>query len=168
MAKRHYKLDSLLSDEDRPEYEALLRRPAVEVDEALAWLEGRGYEISRSAVHRHKRSFEETLMEVRRSAEMAASFAAVAKESGVEGMSEAALLRFSQLSMEHLMQIESGGDMEAGELLKLSMAIRQQVGSARDLRKALAEKFDREAKKLLTKREITAADIDAARKAMFG
>ena len=35
-------------------------------------------------------------------------------------------------------------DIDAGELLKLAMSIRQQVGSARDLRKSLAEKFEKE------------------------
>ena len=144
MAKRHYKLDSLLSPEDRPAYEALLRQPATTVDEAFAWLEERGVEVSRSAVHRHKRTFEETLSGVRRSAEMAQSFAQVARESGVEGMTEAALARFSQLLMEKLMQIDGDADIDAGELLKLAMSIRQQVGSARDLRKSLAEKFEKE------------------------
>ncbi|MGE5608938.1 MAG: phage protein Gp27 family protein [Bacillota bacterium] len=155
---RHFKVLDILSDADRAEYEALLRQPSTTVDAALEWLAARGYSISRGAVHNHKRSFAEVLNGVKRSAEMAASFAQVAKDSGVEGLSEASLARFQQLMMEKLMELDPQDGLDSSELLNLSIALKTAVGTKQQIEKL---KADFEAKN-------RAAVEEAAKKAQAG
>jgi hypothetical protein len=54
---RHFKVNDLLSDADRPAYEELLRRPSTTIDVAHAWLTERGLQVCRGAVHNHFRHF---------------------------------------------------------------------------------------------------------------
>src|SRR3954465_7285771 len=51
----HYKVDELLRPEHRDVYLAMVRHPATRLDDAHAWLLARGYQLSRSAVTRHRR-----------------------------------------------------------------------------------------------------------------
>jgi hypothetical protein len=170
---RHFKVLDILSDADRAEYEALLRQPSTTVDAAFEWLESRGYSISRGAVHNHKRSFEEVLQGVRRSSEMAASFAAVAKDAGAAGMNDALLARVQQMMMEWLFDQDENTQFEAKDWESLAKALNH-AANAKQRIEDVRTKFDAEMKKLQavqTEKKgggITAADIADVRKAIFG
>lgn len=51
----HFKIDETLKPADRENYLALVRSPHMRVDDAHAWLLAQGYDVSRSAVARHRR-----------------------------------------------------------------------------------------------------------------
>jgi len=170
---RHFKVDEFLqtkTPEERAEYDAIARDARTTVDAAQAWLVEHGYDGSRHSTANHKKSFDEVLKGVRRSAEMASSFGQVLREGGTEHINEAVLGRFQQLLMGKLMEMEAE-DADTGDLLKLAMSVRQTIGSAKDLRKMLAEKFEQEmtaeAQKR-TDRTITPEQIADARKRIFG
>lgn len=123
---RKFKVDEVLADlgpKERDAYQALLRQPASTVDDALKWLAEHGCQVSRGAVWKHRRNYQDVLDGVRRSAEMARAFAAVAREGGVETLGEASLARFQQLMTEKLMRLDSEGELDAKELAMLSQAM---------------------------------------------
>ncbi len=141
---RKYRVDQVLaapevSDADRAEYQALLRQPATTIDDLLDWLDERGFAVSRGAVWKHRRNFQETLDGVRRSAELARAFADVAREGGVESLGEASLARFQQIMAEKLLSIDVDGDMDAKELLQLSMAMNQAATTKQRIEKVKRE-----------------------------
>src|SRR6476469_4680973 len=51
----HFKIDETVRAEHRAIYLALVRSPHMRVDDAHAWLLAQGYDVSRSAVARHRR-----------------------------------------------------------------------------------------------------------------
>jgi hypothetical protein len=171
MAKAHYKIDELLTEEsERAEYEQLARQPGTTIDDLWEWLRGKGFSIARSSVARHKRSFDELSASVRRSSETAAAFASVAKDAGIAGLADASLGRFQQLLMEKLFQMDSEEELSAGDLMKLSMALKTAVG-AKNAIMDLQSKFDAVMAEKTSKRTdgtISAEDITDARKRIFG
>ncbi len=148
---RKYKVDELLaapevSDAERQEYQALLRQPAATIDDLLGWFEDKGFAISRGAVWKHRRNFEEQTASLRRSAEMARAFVDVAKTESVESISDAALFRLSQVLMEQSMLLDAEGDINPKDLVNMTKAIRNLIGGKREVedlkrlqRDALAE-----------------------------
>jgi len=125
---RKYKVDELLAEltaEEVQEYKAILRQPAATIDDLLEWFAapGRDCKISRGAVWKHRRNYQDLLDGVRRSAEMARAFADVARSGGVEALGEASLARFQQLMTEKLLQMDADEQLDAKELRQLSMAM---------------------------------------------
>lgn len=131
---RHFKIDDVLSDEHRQEFERFARLNRTTIDELGEWLTGHGYRISRGAVHNWKKDFDKTLDGVRQSAELAASFAQVAKENGAAGLADATWARFQQILMEKLFEI--GADDESptpGDLMKIGVAMKSAIGAKQQI-----------------------------------
>ncbi len=136
-----FKINRILSREHRAEYEALARDGRETGERLMGWLHERGYAISKKAVLRHRRNFQEMLEGVRRSAELAAAFALVGKEYGLDSLSQASLGRLEQLLMEKLFAMEAESDLETNELAKLASAMNG-AASARQRRASLEEKYE--------------------------
>lgn len=141
---RHFKIDDVLAEEHREMFRELLRQPAMTIDGLCEWLGAKGYRISRSAVGGYRQNFNKVLEDVRRSSEMAGAFVEMAKKSGGAELAGASLSRFQQLLMEKLMSLSSEEDgIDAGELMKLSIALKTAVGAQRgieELRMEFAKK----------------------------
>jgi hypothetical protein len=175
---RHFKIDDVLAEEDREAFRDLLRKPSSTIDGMCDWLAEHGYEISRTAVRNYRTNFNEVLEGVRRSSEMARDFVNIAKNAGGADLAGASLSRFQQLLMEKLMSLsnddedgEGGGGLDAGELMKLSIALKTAVGAQQGIEELKADyqkRFNAEAGKLAGKHSITQEDIDVVRKAVFG
>lgn len=113
---RHFKVDEVLAAEDRIPYETLLLDPRQTVDSLTAWLHARGYStVSRAAVHRHRRHFEQDVQEIRKSAKIAGQFAAIARAQGGAGsLADASQFRLEQMFLERLFGMK-GDDRLSGK-----------------------------------------------------
>src|SRR5215211_533905 len=91
----HYKVDHLLAPPDAAVYESLLLAPRTTIDAAHAWLTGRGYGLSRSAVARHRRRFLASRQAARQklaeSEHVLRRVLLAAKEAGPDGFAAALL-----------------------------------------------------------------------------
>lgn len=170
---RKYKADELLAELTTPEveeYQAILRQPAATIDDLLEWFADKGCKISRGAVWKHRRNFEEQTESLRRSAEMARAFVDVAKDESIESISDAALFRLSQVLMEQSMLLDAEGDIDPKDLVNMTKAIRNLIGGKKDI-EDLRERFDKATKAMQNKAgksAITDEDIDEVRKKVFG
>ena len=122
---RHFKIDEMLSPDDRTAYEALLLDPKQTVDSLLAWLKARGYvDITRSSVQRHRRYFETDVKEIRKSAKVAGQFAALARaHGGAGGLADAGQFRFEQMFLERLFSMEKDDRMTGKEWSEFGKAM---------------------------------------------
>ena len=121
---RHFKLDAQLAPHDRPAYEALLLDPRQTVDSLLKWLHDRGYDVSRGGVHRHRRKFEEDVLDIRKDAAAACHYAALARaHGGPSGLADAGQFRLEQLFVEQLFRMKKGDERAAKEWLDLGRAM---------------------------------------------
>ena len=101
--KGRLKLDVILSEPDRTEYEALLADGKTSVQAAWAWLKGRGYRVGYNAVCNHRRLFCHEAEHLRRAARAAAAYATAADAAGgPEAFSAAALTKINHLAMDRL------------------------------------------------------------------
>ena len=141
------KVDAMLSDADRPAYEALLRDPKVTVVAARAWLRARGYPIGVRAIARHRRDFAKTISQLRETARFANALGALARTHGTTFLSDATLTRLQQLVMERLMQAgrKKGGKrqtIDTKELGELSKIVKDAVGTRKHV-EAMRSDFER-------------------------
>lgn len=101
--KGRFKIDVLLSDADRPAYDALLSSPRTTGTSAWGWLKSRGYKVGLTAVLNHKRQFDRDNEQLRRAARAASAYASAADSlGGPEAFSAAALTKINELAMAHL------------------------------------------------------------------
>jgi hypothetical protein len=112
----HFKVDETLRPEHRENYLALVRSPQMRVDDAHAWLRAQGYELSRSAVARHRRhqllSDAERDLELRR----AAQFARVTSRGPLAADHIAgARVRLQQIVFERLVDLQAPTDADRRE-----------------------------------------------------
>jgi hypothetical protein len=157
---RHHKVAEFLHGqpaEVQAQYEALLRNPASTVEDLFGWLLDQGYDGGRTSVHTHRRSFSETLEGVRRSAELARAFASVARTEGIEGVSDAALMRMQQVLMEQSFLLDAQGDLDPADLVNMTNAIGNVIKAKRHV-EALRQEFEAKQK----------AALEAAQKAAAG
>lgn len=112
-----------MNDAEKAEYTAILRSPAATINDCMGWLHEHGYQISRGAVWKHRRNFQETLESVRQTAELTRAFVGVAREYGAESFGEANLTRLQQVIGEKLMRINLDDEIDSKELVQLSMAM---------------------------------------------
>lgn len=156
---RKYRVDEVLAEldaADRAAYEELLRRPATTINDLLAWLSERGLQVSRGAVWKHRRNFQDVLDGVRRSAEMARAFADVARQGGIESLGEASLARFQQLMTEKLLSLDAEGEMDSKELLQLSMAMNA-AATTRQRIETVKREFEERQREALDRAQAAAA-----------
>lgn len=141
------KVDALLSDEDRPAYETLLRAPDTTTASARAWLRARGYPVGLDAVARHRRDFAKVVKQLRETARFADALGSLARTHGTTVLSDVTLTRLQQLVMERLMRAgrRKGGKRQAidtKELGELSKIVKDAVGTRKNV-EAMRSDFER-------------------------
>jgi hypothetical protein len=116
----HFKIDEMLRPEHRENYLALVRSPHMRVDDAHAWLLAQGYQLSRSAVARHRRRLlladGADGLDLRRAAE----FARVMSGGGLGAPPAAdfvagAHVRFQQLVFDRLVDLQTPTEKDRRE-----------------------------------------------------
>ena len=164
---QHFKVHDLLSRAELDELEAFAREPGRTIDECHEWLQAHGFTISRTAVFRWFRNFRSE-DRFRTSQELAKNLVETAKREGTIAVNDANTLLLSSMLQNKLLQLESQEDAPTKELWGVSMALKNVVATKTEVEEQKG-RFDQAAKALLgKKREITQADIDEVRKAVFG
>jgi hypothetical protein len=174
---RKYKVDELLAEltaEEVEEYKAILRQPAATIDDLMEWFAGKDCKVSRGAVWKHRRNYQDVLDGVKQSAELARAFGQVVRETGVTGMNDAIMGRFQQLQMEWAFTQLDGGALSPEDLERFAKSMNQ-AASAAQRNEDLRERFESAMKAIQARAEgragksaITDDDIAEVRKAVFG
>lgn len=159
-----------LSADELKLLEAFAREPGRTVDQCVDWLEAHGVtQVSRSAVGRWKQKFDAN-DKLRAASELAADVLETAKQSGSVGIGDAATHTLSQLLFESLLRMQGQDQVKSGELLKLSMALKNamQTKSEIDELRAKGREQMEQLKSAAKARAITPEMIDQVSKAVFG
>jgi hypothetical protein len=139
------KLDDLLRDEHRPEYESMILRGAT-LNDLRAWLRARAYDVGRSTVVRHRQEFMRESREIERSSRTALRFARLARGSGAK-FSDAAIGGLQQTLVEFFTRQQQNCTVNAKDLDLLAKAVDHFIGTNKkvvDVRKELASAANRE------------------------
>jgi hypothetical protein len=141
---RQFKVEELLNGREMEDLRVYAAEPGRSVDELLDWVLERGYTLGRSSVGRWKQSFDEELLKERfsRSGEMARNLVEVAKQGAV-AVSDAALLQLTQVLFEQMAKLDGDGKIESAELVNLSRALKNAVGTKQgieDLRQEMQQR----------------------------
>lgn len=169
---QHFKVEELLSPEELEELGKWIRQVngTRKVDEVHEWIQARGYTLGRTAVHNWMQRFREQLMAERfgRSSELARAIKAAVEGGSFDDIAAAANQQLVNVVFEQSARLQEDGDLDAEQVLLMTQSLKNLVGTKAQHTKMLAEKFDAKRKELSAKREITQADLDAVRKAVFG
>jgi hypothetical protein len=168
---QHFKISDTLSSEHRQEFEALARDPKTTIDGLLEWLSAHGYQIGRSSVGRWKKDFNQTLQDVKTTAEMASALGSAVRQGGMSQLNDAILGRVQQLQLQWALSQLDGGDLTPEDLERIGKALNHTTQAAQrneDLRETVSAQMAKLETKVKTGGVITAADLADARKAVFG
>ena len=146
---RHFKVHELLSERELEDLRAYAREPGRTIDELHQWVLEKGYTLSRGAVGNWKQMFDEELLQerFRRSGEFARNVVEVAKQGAV-AVSDAALLQLTQVLFEQMARLDGDGQIDSGDLLNLSTALKTAVGTKQGIEK-LKQEFARREREAL-------------------
>jgi hypothetical protein len=139
--RRFLRIDRLIPEELRADYEALISDPRTRTEDVIAWLVARQLSASRSAIERHRNRFLTKMDRLRRDARHAEMVVKVAKESGITGLAEAALVKLEQFLLEFYTQTRRDGGIEPEQLTQLTKAMVDVMGT-RKIADALRREFE--------------------------
>jgi hypothetical protein len=144
------KIDKTLSPEHAAEYERFLSDRRHTLDDAEAWLEARGYVISRSATDTHRRRFRQMQRNMRASARLATAMTSKAAEgpAGRLIFADGMMLRSEQVLMEQLVGINELEQVSPDQLKNLSTCVASTVAS-RERYEAVRARFEASNRKAL-------------------
>lgn len=132
MAKPRIEME--LSEADLAEFRRLLATGRLTIDGLTLWLEGRGYAISRSAVGRYAKDFDEVAARLRESREMAEAIVRELGPEATDGRQGRLLVEMLRtLVNEHLMKKLRGedGGLDPQQFMFLAKALKDAAGAAR-------------------------------------
>src|SRR5439155_126445 len=105
----------------------------------------------------------------RRSGELALAIKNAVNGGNFDDIASAANQQLVNVVFEQVTRLQTNEQIDSEEVVSMTRALKNLVGTKAQHTKMLAEKFDQQAKALVTKkREITQADLDEVRKAVFG
>lgn len=138
---RTFKVIEELSADELEELRAFTRARHRTVDECHEWIQAHGYTMHRSAVGTWKQDDEDqqTAERFHRSRGTVTAIMAAYKETGSVGISDASQLQLSQVLFERILQIDAAGEAESGDLLKLAMALKTNVGTKQGIERLREE-----------------------------
>ena len=142
---KHFKVDAVLTDEQRADYERLLARPTTTVADLRAFLRACGHRVCRSAVSRHRRSWNADLKRLREVARMAASFCELSRTHGAGAVAEASHARFEMMLMESLFQLPGARQIPPAEWQQMSRTLQGVIATRRTV-EAMRAEYDAKAK----------------------
>lgn len=113
--RSHSAISRALTEDDRKELHKKLATPGITYDDIVGWLNGKGYEISRSAVGRYGKDFSARLERLKVVEEKAKAIISEVGDALV--MEEAAAKLFTHKVLEHLLTIDDLSGQKFGTLM---------------------------------------------------
>ncbi|MEX2630018.1 MAG: phage protein Gp27 family protein [Tistlia sp.] len=158
------KIETELAPADLTEFQRMLATGRLSIDGLVLWLEGRGYEISRSSVGRYAQSFEEVSKRLRESRQVTDALVAELGDAAAQGKQGRLLVEMTRtLVFDLLMKLQSGQqEMDAAAVMKLGKGLAELARALRldqDFELKLREQLVEE----IVKKAIEAAQRGAAK-----
>lgn len=153
------RIETELVETDLKEFRRLLATGRLTIDALTLWLEGRGYQISRSAVGRYTKDFEGVAARLRESRAMAETIVKEIGPGAVDGKQGRLLVEmFRVLVNDHLMKKLQGDEtgLEPQELMFLAKSLKDAAGAAR-----LDQDFEAKVNEAAAKMAAAAVDEEA-------
>lgn len=121
-----------LSVEDRGEFDRLLGTGRLTLDGLVLWLAGKGYEISRSSVHRYKSRYDQWAARIRRSREATQVLAAELGDAAVQGQHGRRLVEMARILVDDFMStLPEDRQLDAKEIALLGKGMAELARAAR-------------------------------------
>lgn len=118
------RIEAELSEADLAEFRRLLSTGRLSIDGLTTWLEGKGYEISRSAVGRYSQNFERIAARLRQSREVTTALVAELGDSASQGKQGRLLVEMARaLVFDMISKIDSGEDLETKDVMMLGKGL---------------------------------------------
>ncbi|MEQ8346167.1 MAG: DUF3486 family protein [Sneathiellaceae bacterium] len=149
------KIEADLAEADLAEFRRLLATGRLTIDSLVTWLEGRGYEISRSSVGRYAQNFEQVAQKLRQSRQVTDALVAELGDAASQGKQGRLLVEMTRsLVFDMLMklQVEGAGGLDPKDtmmlgkgLAELGRALRYDQDFETKIRQQLAAEIRQEA-----------------------
>jgi hypothetical protein len=142
---KHFRVDAVLNDADRAEYEKLLAHPNTTIKQLQAFLAAKGHHVCRSAVSRHRQDHHIEFKRLREVSRMAQSFCDLTRDNGPGVIAEANHARFEMLLMESLFNVPGAKEMPPEQWERMAKTIGNAVATRRSVEEMRAD-YDRRAR----------------------
>lgn len=159
------RIETDLSGGDLAEFQRLLATGRLTIDGLTIWLEGKGYEISRSAVGRYAQRFEEIAADLRESRQMTEGLVAELGDAAAQGKQGRLLVELARTLVFRLMTKlrEDGASVSTKDVAMLGKGLAELARALRldqDFETKVAERAAREERERNAQTAATAA-VDA-------
>jgi len=174
-------VDILLTEEDRSDFDRLIGEGKSSLDELVEWLNGRGYEISRSSVHRHSTKISAIAEHLRQSRAVVKALATELGEATVQGEQGRLLVEMVRsLAFEMLTgRGDEAAPLTPDDVMKLGKGFAELARAGRfdqDYETKIAERVEKETKaraaeavkRVAQTKGITQDTLDAITKMLTG
>jgi hypothetical protein len=144
---RHYKVDEVLSAEQRPEYEGLMDDPTCTIRRLREWLLARGHNVSSSAVSNHRLGRHLELRSIREATAQAAAYCELTRRHGAGAVAEASNAKFEIMLMQRLFNRPGAPQLRADEWQAFGKLVAAVIANRRNVEelRGEVEKADAEA-----------------------
>lgn len=154
------RIETELAEADLAEFRRLLATGRLTIDALTLWLEGKGYEISRSAVGRYAQGFEKVAAKLRQSRQITDGLVAELGEAAAQGKQGRLLVEMARgLVFDLMMKLQ-----ESDEAAIDTKDVQQLGKGLAELAKALRydQDFETKIREQIRKEEAEAAKHEAA------
>jgi len=166
---RKSSIDERLSEDDKANLNDLIRTGKLTIDGLLEWLGEKGYEISRSSLHRYAQKYDEVAARLRQSREMTDALVAEIGDSANQGKHGRLLVEMTRsLVFDLLMKIQGADDdpaspaggLDTKDVMQLGKGLAE-LGRALRLDQDFETKIRDQLEKEITKKAVEAVDAVA-------
>lgn len=121
-----------LAPEDKAEFDRLLATGRLTLDGLVMWLEGRGYEIGRSSVHRYKGRFDRMAARLRQSREVTQALAREMGDAAEQGQQGRVLVEMARsLVFDMMDRLPEDAQLDPKDIAMLGKGLAEMAKAAR-------------------------------------
>ncbi|WP_142850952.1 phage protein Gp27 family protein [Telmatospirillum sp. J64-1] len=125
-------IEMALSPSDKTEFDRLLGTGRLTLDGLVLWLEGKGYEISRSSVHRYKGRFDRMAARLRQSREVTQALARELGDAAEQGQQGRVLVEMARTLVFDMMDsLPENAQLDPKDIALLGKGLAEMAKAAR-------------------------------------